>query len=392
MASPMSRLRFIPLLLLASLLPVLASCDRKEAAAAGKGRAGGAPVPVLVATAERKDVPVILRGIGRVSSPATVALKAQVTGAIASVHFAEGQDVKEGELLFSIDERPFQTALAEAKAALAQAQARAENATLEAKRYTNLDRSGSVPQSEVDRTQAEAKVAASAVVMAQASVAKAELELAYCSVRAPVAGRTGKYAATPGNIVRANESELVTINQISPVDVTFSLAEQHLPAIRTGLAQGAMKVVATTTGENAQRAEGEVRFLDNSVRAATGTIELKGSFANQPPQLWPGQFVNVELHVGTDRGVVVVPSSAIQSGQTGTYVFVVGADQVAKIVPVTVDRTTDREAIVREGLAGGESVVTDGQSRLGAASKVVVKPSLEAAADAAAKAPARPQS
>lgn len=343
-----------------------------------------APVPVVVDEVQRKDMPIIVRSIGRVTSPATVSVKPQVTGIIAQVHFTDGQAVKKGDPLFTLDKRSFEVALDQARATQAEAQTKAANAVEQAKRYSSLDQTGGVSKDEVAGYQATAKAALSTVQVAAAAVKGAELQLEYCSIRAPIDGRAGKALVTAGNVVTANSTELVVLNQIAPVEVTFAVAEQQLPAVQRSVAAGKPKVTARTSGTERQTAEGELTFVDNTVKASTGTLELKASFRNEPQILWPGQFVGLRLEVGIDKNAVVAPASAIQDGQDSAFVFIVRPDKTAEMRKVVVDRTASNESVIKSGLEGGESIVVDGQSRLTTGSAVEIVPPAEAPVQPAA--------
>lgn len=385
----------------------LSACGGGEPKGEAPKGGGGAPVPVLASQVIVKDMPVTISAIGRVHAEASVSLKPQVTGRITKIHFQEGQEVKEGDILFTIDPAPFEVALAQARAALAHASAVAANAQAQVKRYTAL-KNGGVSKEQIDQVLVEAKKADAEVASAQAAVQKAELELGYCTVQAPISGRTGRFLVTEGNVVTANQTDLTVINQISPIDVLFTLPEKHLPALREGLASGGLKTYASTStsslaGARQQQAEsaaaaaplrteGILRFLDNNVNTNTGTIDLKASFPNDPPTLWPGQFVNLTLEMAVERGAFVVPSAAVQTGQSGPFVFVITAEQTAEARPITLARTVGQEAVIASGLTAGETVVTDGQSRLAQGSKVIIKESLEAAAEQAVRTARAPSS
>jgi membrane fusion protein, multidrug efflux system len=363
---PPLSLIFLAILTISLCLP---AC-RKQPAAGGRKPV----VPVVVGDITRKDMPVTVRAIGRVSSPATVSIKPQVTGPISQVHFTDGQAVKKGDPLFTIDKRPFEVALEQSRASLSEAQTKASNAGDQARRYASLDKTGSVSKEQVADFEATAKAALSAVQVAAAAVKSAELQLDYCSIRAPIDGRAGKALVTAGNVVTANQTDLVVVNQLAPLEVTFSVAEQHLAALQRALAAGSPKVTARTSGLERQTAEGELVFIDNNVRSTSGTIELKAAFRNDPQVLWPGQFVGLRVQVGLDVNAVVAPAAAIQDGQDSPFVFIVKPDKSAEMRKVTVDRTTDDQAVIRTGLEGGEKVVIDGQSRLTVGSTVEIVP------------------
>lgn len=383
------------------MLPVMAglpSCSKEEDKAGGAPKGGG-PAPVLVGEVVRKDMPVNIRAIGRVTPTQTVTLRPQVTGQIAEVHFKDGQDVKAGDILFTIDRRPFEVALAEAKAGLNQATAQATNATDQERRYLALAKDGAVPQKELELAQATAKAAASQTSGAEATVQKAQLNLDYCDVRAPISGRAGRVLADVGNVASAYQTDLVVINQIEPIEVTFALPEQQLPALQRGLATGALKVAAHTSLPERLDTQGRLEFLDNTVRPNTGTIDVRATFKNNPQILWPGQYANLSVEVSVDKNAVVAPARAVQPGQESAFVFVVGPDNTAHVKKVVVARTVENEAVISEGLEGNERVVIDGHDRLREGGKVSIKASLEDAAapksadkkkDAPAKEPAAP--
>jgi multidrug efflux system membrane fusion protein len=373
---------YVALLAMAAGLWCLPACRPKPAT--GKKNS---IVPVVVGDIVRKDMPVTVRAIGRVTSPATVSIKPQVTGTISEVHFADGQAVKKGDPLVTIDKRPFEVALEQAHASLAEAETKASNAGEQARRYASLDKTGSVSKEQVADFEATAKAALSAVQVAAAAVKSAQLQLDYCSIRAPIEGRAGKALVTAGNVVTANQTDLVVVNQLAPLEVTFSVAEQHLVALQRALAAGSPKVTARTSGNERQTAEGELVFIDNNVRATSGTIELKAAFRNDPQVLWPGQFVGIRVQVGLDANAVVAPAAAIQDGQDSPFVFVVKADKSAEMRKVTVDRTTDDQAVIKSGLEGGEKVVVDGQSRLTLGSTVEIVPPNAIPAPASAATP-----
>ncbi|HYF34247.1 MAG TPA: efflux RND transporter periplasmic adaptor subunit [Prosthecobacter sp.] len=361
----------------------LTSCERPEAAS---GPPRKPVVPVVVAQAARKDVPMLVRAIGRVTSPASVSVKPQVTGSILEVHFKDGQPVKKGDLLFTLDKRPFEVALDEARASLAEAEAKSANAAAQASRYESVARSGSVSRDEVESLRATAKAAQATAMVAAAAVKGAELQLAYATIQSPIDGRAGKALVTAGNVVSANQTELVVLNQIAPLEVTFSVAEQQLPAIQRAMAAGVPKVTARTSGAERKEAEGRLTFVDNTVKSTTGTLELKAAFDNEPQVLWPGQFVGLRVQVGSDQNVVVVRAAAVQSGQDSPFVFVVNADKTVDLRPVEVGRTEDDETVIQKGLEAGEQVVIDGQSRLTTGATVSIAPPVGTPAPPAAPA------
>lgn len=354
----------------------LAACGKKEVSGGGPPKGGG-PTPVLVGEVVRKDMPVNLRAIGRVTPTQTVTLRPQVTGQIEKVHFKDGQDVKAGDVLFSIDRRPFEVALNEAKAGLTQATAQAGNAVEQERRYQTLAKDGAVPQKELETATANAKAAAGQTSGADATVQKAELNLSYCDVKAPISGRAGRVLADVGNVASAYQTDLVVINQIEPIEVTFAVPEQQLPALQRGMSSGTLKVNARTSLPERLDVAGEVEFMDNTVKPNTGTIDMRATFKNEPQVLWPGQYANLTVEVSMDKDAVVAPARAVQPGQESTFVFVVQPDMTVKATNVVVARTMENEAVISEGLKGGEKVVIDGQDRLKDGGKVSIKESLE---------------
>jgi len=349
-------------------------------------------VPVTVATAVQKSVPIQLRPIGNVESYASITIKAQVAGELVRIHFSEGQDVKKGDLLFEIDRRPYEQALHQAEANLSrdlaqqtQAEAnlgrdlaQAENARAQAARYAKLTAEGVISKEQNDtmRTtarsadestradQAAIESARAAVVADKAAVEKAKLDLEYCEIRSPIDGRTGSLQVKQGTLIKSNaDTAMVVVNQLYPAYVTFSVPEDQLGAIRKSMAQGPLAVEAEVPSDPGEPARGQLSFIDNTVDSATGAIKLKATFSNKEHKLWPGQFVNVVLTIGDESGTVV-PSEAVQTGQQGQYAFVVKADQTVENRVLTVGRTIGRETVIAKGIAPGEIVVTDGQLRL----------------------------
>ena len=355
-------------------------------------------LPVEVAPVDQKTVPVQLRIIGNVQAYSTVTLKSRVPGQVMRVYFAEGQDVTKGELLFIIDPRPFEAALKQAEANLErdlahvkQAEsnlvrdmAQEKNAKADMDRYGMLFEKGVVARQQHDkfRTDWEALVAtveadraakanAEATVLAdRAALENAKLQLSYCSIHSPVEGRTGSLIVQEGNIIKENDANLVVINQINPIYVTFSVPEQYLGDMKKYMRAGTLKVEATVPNNEGAPHQGFISFVDNAVDTGTGTIKLKGTFTNKDRRLWPGQFVNVVLTLTQVPNATVVPFQAIQTGQQGQYVFVVKTDHTVETRPIVSGFTLNNETVVQKGLQPGEIVVTDGQLRLYPGAKV----------------------
>ena len=358
-------------------------------------------VPVEVAPVVQKTVPVQLRVIGNVQAFSTVSVKSRIAGQLMRVYFKEGQDVKNGDLLFMIDPRPFESALKQAEANLErdmaqvkQAEAnlekdiaQAKNAQVDAERYKLLFDKGVVARQQYDnfQTNAEAleatvradraaKVNAEAAVVAdKAAVENAKLQLSYCSIRSPVDGRTGSLIVQEGNMIKDNDAIMVVINQITPIYVSFSVPEQYLAEIKKYMALGKLRVEAIIPNDEVRPEAGLISFIDNAVDIATGTIRLKGTFDNKGRRLWPGQFVSVVLTLTEVPHAIVVPSQAIQTGQQGQYVFVVKPDLTVESRPVVAGRTLNNDTVVERGLKADEEVVTDGQLRLSPGTRVEIK-------------------
>jgi membrane fusion protein, multidrug efflux system len=351
----------------------------------GKPAAGGA-APVLIATAFTTNLPVQINPppVGHVMPYSTVTVHSQIGGIISEVHFKEGQAVKQGDLLFTIDPRPAQAALGQAKAALLRDRAQLENAKIQFAREQKLFDQKLVSQDEFDTSKAGMDALAGTVQADEAAVTNAMLNLEFTEIRSPIDGITGNLLFYQGNVVKAPDDTLLTINQIHPIYVGFAVPEQYLPEIRGEMRQRQLKVQATFENMTMPPPRGELTFINNTVDEATGTILLKATFPNEQSVLWPGQFVEVELTLSELTNAVVVPSQAVQTGQNGEYVYVVKPDQTAEERPVTIGSTDHGETVVQKGLAAGETVVTDGQLRLTPGVKVNVKSLTQTAAPVAA--------
>ena len=413
-------------------LVMLAACSGDPSAPAD-AKAAPTPeaVPVGVTTAVTKSVPLQVRANGTVQAMTAVTINSQVDGEIASIHFTEGQDVQKGDLLFTLDQRPFeatlrqaqanltrdnaqlqqtQAALAQARAAERQAEAnlardlaQLDNANAEVRRYQSLVDDGAISREQYDQvrtaalaaqatveadraaiTNAKAVIAAAqatvenaraAIQADQAVVENARIQLGYTTIRAPMGGRTGSQLVHVGSTVKARDaaSPLVVINQIHPIYVSFSVPEQYLAEVRRDREAGALATQALIPGQETRPVRGEMTFINNTVDPATGTIQLKATFTNAGNRLWPGQFVDVVLTLTTVPNAVVVPTQAIQTGQQGPYVFIVQADHTVQSRSVVPGRTLDDETIVEKGVAAGDQVVTEGQIRLVPGTTVDIK-------------------
>lgn len=328
--------------------------------------------PVSVGQAVRRTVPVSLHGIGNVESVASVSVHSLVAGQILKVHIADGADVTEGQLLFTIDPAPFEIAKARAEAQLARDQALLKKANDDAARFQRLLDQQLVAQADYEAATATAASLDGTIKADQAAVESAALDLAHCRIVSPINGRAGSINLRAGNLVKANDDPpLVTILQVRPVYVTFSLPEKYLSDVRTHAAAGRLPVHATNRGETTAH-EGSLTFIDNTVNTTTGTIRLKAEFPNDDRGLWPGQFVDAELTLSEQKDALIVPSTAVQVGQSGSYVFVVAADGTAQVKPVVVDRVIGDDTVLTSGLEGNETVITDGQIRVVPGAKVAV--------------------
>lgn len=344
------------------------ACSRRE-------KAGPMPAsPVTVAAAGQKDVPLEIAAVGRVEAIQTVAVKAQVGGEVTRVCFQEGQPVRKGDCILTIDPRPFEIAMRQAESVLEKDRAQLKNAEADVARYAELVRKDYVTKEQYDALVANRDVLAAALKADEAGLANARLNLEYASVRSPIDGRTGKLFVDKGNIIKANDTNpAVIIDQMSPIYVTFAVPEQNLDRIRRFQAEDPLKVEALSAANSGPPAAGALSFIDNAIDQTTGTITLKATFENRDLALWPGQFLNVRLVLTTEKGVVVVPSRAVQTGQAGEYVYVVREDLTAEMRPVKVDRTSGEDSVIASGLKPGERVVTDGQLRLFPGAKVEIK-------------------
>src|ERR1043166_2630115 len=340
----------------AALLTACSPTGETTSAAAppgGGGRGGGqaAPVPVTTASVVQKAMPIEIRVIGTAEPYSTVAIRAQITGQLESVNFAEGDDVRQGQLLFSLDRRPLEAALQQAEANLARDMAQAANASVQAKRFEDLAKRGIATREQVDTSQTGAAALNATVEADRAAVENAKVQLQYATITAPIAGRTGALQVHEGNLVRATDTNaLVTINQVTPLYVGFAVPEARLGQLRKLLAQGALTVTAAPPNDDGPPAGGKISFVDNAVDQTTGTIRIKATFPNTDRRLWPGQYVNVVVKLSTDPHAIVVPTPAVQAGQQGPFVFVVKQDQTVELRPITVEREDDMETIIQSGL------------------------------------------
>jgi multidrug efflux system membrane fusion protein len=351
-----------------------AGCRQAQTAASAPAEA----VAVKTAKAARLDVPLRIQSIGSVEPYATVNVKPQVGGVISQVCFAEGQRVHKNQKLFQIDPRPLDVALQLAKANLARDQALANQAKLDRSKIEELYQHGNATRDELDKAASQAESLAATVKADQAAVHSAELTLAYCDIASPLEGIVGSLDVNAGNVVKINDTQMLTINQVQPIYVSFTVPQQHLNEIRRWQAQAPLEVVAALPGETALAERGKLSFIDNAIDQTTGTVRLRATFGNEDEQLWPGRYVDVVLTLKLQRQAVVVPLQALQMGQQGPFVYVLQANQTVTAAAVQVDRTVNGFSVVSEGLTGDETVITDGQLQLRPDSLVKVKESAPA--------------
>ena len=362
--------------------------------AAGCGRArtsagqGVPAVPVQIGRAVLQTMPIMQSAIGNVQSLRTVAVKSQVDGVIDRIKFLEGDEVQAGDLLITLDRRPFENNLRIARADLVNARAQAEHAAVEAARYQQLDQQQAISKEQLAQLLMDGETTQAQVQSKEAAVANAELQLSYTEIRAPIAGRTGQLNLHEGALVKANDngSSLVTINQLAPIAVAYAVPEASLASLRAALAAGAVAVTASPHDGVGTPVEGRLDFIDNAVDATTGTIVLKAVFANADRALWPGQFVDIVTRLGAETNAVLVPAAAVQTGQRGSQVFVVKPDRTVELRDVQTGRSANGLIVIHAGVKAGETVVTDGQLRLVPGAKVEVKPLVVPGAGEAAKA------
>ena len=393
----------------------LCGCSNSGAAAAksdapgggggrGGGRGRGGDVPVTVAKASTRDVPVEIQVIGNVEAYSTITVKALVGGQLTNVYFKEGDFVRKGEKLFDIDRRPLeaaynqavaniardQAALLQAQANMARDEANAKYQDSQAKRYGELFTAGVISKDQAEQLRAGADASAQAVNADQAAIASAraaigastataenaKVQLSYTTIYSPIDGRTGNLTVKQGNVVTANNMDMMTINQVEPIYVTFSVPESQLGAIKKYMALGSLSVRSRPQdADTADEERGALTFVDNTVDMTTGTIKLKGTFPNTDHKLWPGQFVRVTLRLTTQTNAVVVPNQAIQTGQAGAFVYVVKEDKTVETRPVVAGARVGQDMVVDQGISPGETVVIEGQLRLAPGSRVVVRDS-----------------
>jgi multidrug efflux system membrane fusion protein len=369
----------VQLLCVSSVWSILAvGCNRDAAVAAapsgGRGGGAGGAVPVTIAKVVEKPMPLEIQVIGTVEAYSTVAVHSQITGQLTSVNFKEGDDVQEGQVLFTLDRRPLEGALLQAEANLTKDLAQAANARAQTERYQDLAKQGIATREQLDQMAANAASLDATVGADRAALENAKVQLAYATITAPLSGRTGALIVHAGNLVRTTDlSALVNINQITPIYVSFGVPEARLPDVKRYMALGPIHVTAKAPTDDGPPSGGTIRFVDNAVDQTTGTIKVKAEFANSDRRLWPGAFVNVVATLMVDPRAIVVPSTAVQASDKGPYVYVIKPDKTAEQRMVTVARISGAETVIKDGLHADEIVATDGQVRLVPGSRITIK-------------------
>ena len=364
---------------LIALSLVTAGCSRETASASaapgsGRGAGGGAAVPVTITKVVSKPMPLEIAVIGSVEASSTVAVRSQITGQLTSVNFKEGDDVSKGQVLFTLDRRPLEGALAQAQANLTKDMAQAANAREQLQRYQDLAKAGIATKEQLGTLTSNAASFEAMVGADRAAVENAKVQLDYATISAPISGRTGALIVHVGNLVRATDgTPLVNINQIMPISVAFAIAEARLPDLKRYMSKGPVHVEALAPTDSGPPSAGTINFIDNAVDQTTGTIRVKALFPNTDRRLWPGQFVNVRVTLAVENSAIVVPSVAVQASDKGPYVYIVKPDKTADQRMVTVERISGTETIIKDGLQAGETVVTDGQLRLVTGSRITIK-------------------
>lgn len=362
-------------ILLAGLI-LLPGCSSKPVEGNAVKSGARPAVPVRVGEVKQMNIPVQIQAIGSGESYSTVSVKSLVAGEVQRVYFRQGQYVKRGDLLFTIDPRPFQAALAQAQANLARDKAQLQNAAAQYKRYSELFKEGIVSQDQYDQFHSNAAALSASVRADEAAIESAQVQLGYCTIRSPLDGLTGALQVDQGNLVKANDVPMVVINQIEPIYVNFSVPQQYLQQIKEHQARKQLRVQAVVPSEPDKPEWGVLTFINNTVDTNTGTILLKGTFANRQHRLWPGAYVNVTMDLTVQSNVVAAPAPAVQAGKDGHYVYVMQQGNTVEYRPVTVGLNYEGYTVIEKGLKPGETVITDGQLLLYPGAKVEVKTSL----------------
>jgi len=358
----------------AAVALLAAGCSPNDAAQDGAKSKAPPGVPVVTAQVVRKPMPVKLQAIGNVEPYTSVSIKSRIDGQIVAVRFQDGQDVRQGQLLFELDPRALEAQVKQLEANVMRDKVLVANDQAKEKRYSDLLDKGFISADAYNQIKTDLDAAQANVQANLAALEAARVQLSYTRITAPIGGRAGKIMIQMGNVVKANDTAaLVTINAVVPIYVSFAVPEQSLPEIRRFMAKAPLVVHASPAGDASTQADGQLTFVDNAVDAQTGTIRLRATFPNKDHMLWPGQFANVTLTLSQQPDAIVIPSQALQNGPKGQYVYVVQPDQSAEMRSVTLDRTDGLEAVIASGLNEGETVVTSGQIRLTPGAKVAPK-------------------
>lgn len=356
--------------------------------AGGVARAQPIAVPVTVAPVRVQDVPVFLRGLGTVRAFTTVEIKAQVSGTLIAIPVREGQDVHQGDIVAQIDPRPYRAALDQARAQRAQDAAQLRAAQLDLQRYQDLAARNFAPRQQVDQQQATVDKLVAAVQADDAQIETATLNLDFCTIRSPIDGRVSLYETDPGNLIEvASQTGILSLTQVRPISVVFTLPEAQLPQLQQAMKTGMLPVLANSSDDRTRLAQGTLVTPNNAIDTTTGTIQLKATFANNDDRLWPGAFVNAHVLVDTLHQVVTVPFPAVQHGPNGVFVYLLAADSTVRAQPVEVGYEDEATAVITQGLQPGQAVVVNGQSRLAPGTHVVVQPPTRAAQTSAGAGP-----
>lgn len=346
----------------------LAGCTKKVEKLKGRP-----PALVSTATASQQNVPVLIKAIGNIEASESVAIRTQISGELVKVAFREGQDVQRGALLFQLDSRSYLAALAKAEASLTRNRIILNNARKDYERYSQLVKEGIVTQEQAEGYRTKADSAAADVAADQADVENARTQLSFCTITAPISGRLGALAVDRGNVVKANDTVLVTINKLAPINASITISEKDMSAVKRQMADGRVMVTAEIPGNSGLKENGIVTFIDNSIDATTGMIRIKASFDNSQKQLWPGQFITLSITMAMLNNAVVVPNQAVQTGQNGQFVFAVTKDGNAEVRPVITGPVSQGMTVIGKGLQAGEQVVVDGQMRVVPGGKVEIQ-------------------
>ena len=357
-----SAIRFVAFVALAS------GCAKQQAAPPAS-----LPTRVTVAQVIQKTMPVEVTAVGNVEAISTISIRAQVAGEVQNIDFREGDFVKKGQVLLTIDPRPYEAALAQAKAALARDKATGKYNRAQAQRYKTLFDQGVIPAEQVDSYTSAADASDAVVNADEAAVKTAELNLEYCTIASPIDGRTGTVMVKAGNLVKVADVPIVVINQVNPIYVNFTVPQQYWPNIKEDIERRALQVTVTIPQNSGRPVEGTLTFVDNIVDSTTGTIHLRGTFENSQNRLWPGLYVSVLLTLSQQPNATVVPAQSIVTTQQGSYVYVVKANNTVEQRTVLPNRTIDNDTVVEKGLQPGEVIVTDGQVNLVPGAKIEAK-------------------